>query len=468
MKYPARLAAAAVLLTLVFSSSVYSENDYKKTFSLNAEGTGYTVDGVGYELSGEVFLCDSTIYLPVDDLLPHCGYALGWDAENNAVIISDEYTNSYIYIDSNQINYKGEMLTFDKPTMMYNGILYMPITMFAQFSDDAVYIDGELKDIKKGVRDLLQDTYITDEYRLSGSIAQYGSIYTVGGYAAMEKLWYSDSNCKNYAGVVNAIADALPEVQIYNIAVPTITEFYGPRSLYTNQIEGIKTIYENLSDKVMPINAVKAMWEHADEKLYFYTDHHWTQRGAYYAYRAFIENKGETLPEIWEFPKNDYYSFVGSFPSYMRGTAGASAIRSHPELLERFMPVVEYTGANYHDMYLSRKLSDSQVVNPNDNSYCTFINGDQPITHYITSVKNGKKLVIVKESFGDAFATWAVNNYEEVFIVDPRKWNGFGGNWQEFNLRTFYDNVCQFDDLIIISYPGSTTSSMRQAILNLI
>ena len=31
-----------------------------------------------------------------------------------------------------------------------------------------------------------------------------------------------------------------------------------------------------------------------------------------------------------------------------------------------------------------------------------------------TNVNNGRKLVIIKESFGNAFATWALNNYNYV------------------------------------------------------
>lgn len=438
------------------------------TFMLNGGSLNYTVDDVEYQMSGMPFVRDSVLYLPVDDLLPHAEFALGWDGDKGAVIVSDAETDSYLYINSPYMDYKGERITFEHPTRMRENVLFMPITMFAQFTDDSLYVNGEFQKADVGYRDLLEDTVITDAYRIGGGVQTFGDISVVDGRIAMEKLYYADSNGTYYAGVVNAIAQALPEVQVYNMLIPSITEFYGPGGLYTDQISGIRKIYQQLDQSVIPINIVKSMWEHADEKLYFYTDHHWTQRGAYYAYRAFMDNKGEAVPELWEFPRDEIFPFTGSFPSFLKGTAGAAMVRANPEGLERFMSIVEYSGYHYHDMYLQKKTGAAKVINPSDRTYTTFINGDRPLTHFITNVKNGRKLVIVKESFGDAFSTWAVNNYEEVFVVDPRYWNGFGGNHQKFNLTAFYHQVCQFDDLLIISYPGSTSSSMRQAILNLI
>ncbi len=467
----AAAAAGAVILSAsggVTAEAAFDGTERETVFSLYAGSTEFAVNGEPHTMSGEAFVRNGAIYLPADALLPYAGYAMGWDPDVGALTASDEDSTSYIYTSGNIVTLRGTDITFEHPMVTYENVLYMPITVFAAFTGDALYIDGELPVRNTGLRDTeLADTFVTDEYRLGGSVQKYGSIYLINGAHAMEQLSYANTNGQYYAGVVNAVAASLPEVQVYDILIPSMSEFYGPKSVYSDQVSGIRQIYRQLDESVIPINIVKPMWEHAGEKLYFSTDHHWTQRGAYYAYRAFMENKGETVPELDAFPREDHYPFIGSYSGYLKGTAGAAQIRSHPETLERFMPITEYTGANYHDMYLQNKISNAQVINTKDNSYCTFVNGDQPLSHFITSVKNGKKLVIVKESFGDAFATWAVNNYEEVFVLDPRKWNGFAGNYQRFNLREFYDNVCRFDDLVIISYPGSTTSSLRQAILNL-
>ena len=52
-----------------------------------------------------------------------------------------------------------------------------------------------------------------------------------------------------------------------------------------------------------------------------------------------------------------------------------------------------------------------------------FIFGDNPLTVIKSKSENaekGKKLVIVKESYGNALAPYFTNNYEEVHVVDFR------------------------------------------------
>lgn len=52
--------------------------------------------------------------------------------------------------------------------------------------------------------------------------------------------------------------------------------------------------------------------------------------------------------------------------------------------------------------------------------YSTFIGGDNPLTKYTTGTKNGRKCVIVKNSYGNAFSVYLVSHYEEVYVVDLR------------------------------------------------
>ena len=43
-----------------------------------------------------------------------------------------------------------------------------------------------------------------------------------------------------------------------------------------------------------------------------------------------------------------------------------------------------------------------------------------PLTVIDTEVQNGRTLAVVKESFGNAFVPYLVNNYQRVVVVDPR------------------------------------------------
>ena len=54
------------------------------------------------------------------------------------------------------------------------------------------------------------------------------------------------------------------------------------------------------------------------------------------------------------------------------------------------------------------------------NSYSVFLQGDLPIVKMESQHKNGRKILVVKESYGNAFAPFLVNNYEKVVVVDQR------------------------------------------------
>ena len=161
-------------------------------------------------------------------------------------------------------------------------------------------------------------------------------------------------------------------------------------------------------------------------------------------------------------------NFVGSWASFVRGTPGENILKAHPEILERFMPVMQYTGDVYSDMGMKNRLYAAQVINTGENSYSTFIMGDQPITKFVTQAGTGEKAVLLKESYGDAFATWLINNYDELYVIDPRYWNGVGGHNNPMKLVTLYENIGGFNDLIILSSPGSASIDFRNALSALI
>ena len=457
MKKVLKFLSAMLVILTTFSSVVSAHN----AMTIYADKPVITHNDVDFTTAGVPYLINGNIYVPADDVLKYCGFTLGWDDSIKSIVATKNDISNYIVLNTNYMWIGPEKVEFDSYIKLIDGVVYMPLTMVAALDDSSLYFVGDIEVLKQGFRDLLQDTVIYDTYRLAGkSIGTYKSI-TIVDNIGMERLYVPAQTAKGYAAVVNSVGNALPQVNVYNIAVPTACEFYIPKKLYTNQTEGIRTIYKNLNDNVMPINVVKPLMEHAAEKIYYNTDHHWTQRGAYYAYKAFMENKGEDVPPLTSFQKNDYWKHVGSFASFTKGTAGQGIMRSNPELLERFIPLVESTGAAYGDMYMRNKLATLKAVNTNSTTYSAFMGGDNPLAVFTTGTKNGKKLVVIKESFGTAFSSWALNNYEEIYIIDPRHLHGM-------NLHKFYDMV-KYDDLVIINYPGGIGSTtIRQGILNMI
>jgi hypothetical protein len=58
------------------------------------------------------------------------------------------------------------------------------------------------------------------------------------------------------------------------------------------------------------------------------------------------------------------------------------------------------------------------------NSYGVFLGADFPLMRITSDVKNGRKILQIKDSYGNAFAPFLPSLYEEVFVVDYRYFNG--------------------------------------------
>lgn len=237
--------------------------------------------------------------------------------------------------------------------------------------------------------------------------------------AAYELCGASDDAGKDYAAAISEFKEAAPDFTVYNLVVPTHTEFGIPARLaeeiYTSsQSQNIKTIYSNYTADVKPINCYNALCEHMGEYIYFNTDHHWTGLGAYYAYQAFCEQTNQDALSLTDCTEKTIDGFEGSFfdtdsslspdtVHYWEFPYQTHAQRQVEEGDEMIDASVYYEGAE------------------GSGAYITFIQGDSSLfIEYNDENKNGKKIAVVKESYGNAFVPYLTNNYEEVHIIDFR------------------------------------------------
>lgn len=241
--------------------------------------------------------------------------------------------------------------------------------------------------------------------------------------AAFELCGASDEAGKDYAAAISEFKKAAPEFTVYNMVVPTHTEFGIPQRLaneiYTqSQSQNLKTIFSSYTEDVKPINCYNALCRHKDEYIYFNTDHHWTGLGAYYAYQAFCEQTNQQALALTDCTEKTVEGFEGSFfnsdPSLSTDTVHywqfpyqTHAKRQEEPGAEMYETDVYYEGA------------------AGNGAYITFIYGDSSLfIEYNDTNKNGKKIAVVKESYGNAFVPYLTNNYEEVHIIDFRYFSG--------------------------------------------
>ncbi len=239
---------------------------------------------------------------------------------------------------------------------------------------------------------------------------------------ALNLFGSSDAMAASYANVINSYAEELPEVQIYNMVVPVSSEFYIPeqyRHLTGDQKANIDYIYDQLDPSIKGVDAYGAIASHLDEYVYFRTDHHWTALGAYYAYEEFCAEAGFEPVPLQEMERRTMEGFLGSFYAQ----TGDVVLSQNPDYVDYYIVPTEYTSVMYlKDAPFSPIALDSvwgeyaQTVN----AYSVFLHGDYPLMHIETEHKNGRRLVLVKESYGNAFAPFMLSHFEEIFVVDQR------------------------------------------------
>lgn len=238
---------------------------------------------------------------------------------------------------------------------------------------------------------------------------------------AMSLFGGSDQMARWYADVVNTYQRELPGVQVYDMIIPTAIEFYVPdkyRDLTASQKRTMDVIYDALDSKVKKVDAYSKLKQHTDEYLYFRTDHHWTARGAYYAYQAFCEQAGFTPIRLEDCETKRLDNFIGT----MYAQTQDSTLLQNPDYVEYFIFPQPYQAQLYarNSPYYGAPCSLWAEYAKSPNSYSVFLAGDYPLIQVKTNIHNGRKIMIVKESFGNAFAPYLINHYEEVYIVDQR------------------------------------------------
>lgn len=260
----------------------------------------------------------------------------------------------------------------------------------------------------------------------------------VRGYVVSDSTVYQLYNYdkvvnNRYAAVVSDFADRYPSVNTYCMVVPINTAFYLPEaylSYTSNEKESIQKIYAAMSDKVHTVDAYSRMEQHANEYIYFRTDHHWTQLGAYYGYTAFAEATGTTPFSLEGLRTIRYDNFLGTlYDTIKKNNGDVSSLEKNPDYVTAYIPDFEYK-LNYYPADSITKpgwiLGKGTLVTETlgekfKNKYMCFIHGDQPmeiIENYDN--QNGKTLMIFKESYGNAFTPLVCHDYQRVIVIDPR------------------------------------------------
>lgn len=314
-------------------------------------------------------------------------------------------------------------------------------------ADTDVVINAE--DIGTAVEDTDGTTSAQNGERL-------GSIFVVGD-SAYNYYAFSQKYSDLYVDTINTLADALAgKATLYDMVVPTsidITLDDATRNSLTssNQKKAILYMYSRMNSGVNKTYVYDLLRRHREEYLYFRTDHHWTALGAYYAYSAFMRQLGKTPHSLEEYERLSFSGFKGSFFTQ----SGVASLGSNPDTVNAYKPL-----STNRMQFINNEgvLVDYNIITDVSSwgatsKYSTFIGGDNPYAVFHNpQLSDGSSCLIVKESFGNAFAPYLVDHFENVYVIDYRYYDG-----------TVSELVDQYgiDTVMVINNIAATSTQQR-------
>lgn len=286
----------------------------------------------------------------------------------------------------------------------------------------ANFISGEFSDeLEKYLTDQvpLRDGWVTMKTYMELAI---GKRESVGVYICKDKYLmdkFTSYSKKQLVANAAALVDlqeklAAEGISMNTILVPMAAQVLTDKLPAYAPVADYAVILQVLTDAgVDTTDVLSALVAHSSENIYYRTDHHWTSLGAYYAYcawRGIEPNVDEWTQEVL---CDDFYGTTWN--KVPLPTVPAEEITAWYKHINRS---VSYNNGQYEtdSIYERKYLSGSD-------QYAVFLNSNQAQTVIEGSGKSGK-LLLIKDSYGNIFSQFPVEDYAEVHVLDLRFFKG--------------------------------------------
>lgn len=267
--------------------------------------------------------------------------------------------------------------------------------------------------------EVLEDGTVTELGERAGTIY----ITNNAGYGL---YGFIQEGADSYAATMNQIYENIKDkVDMYVMVCPISAGVMLDQSVLddmgcSDEGKAIDYMYGLMNEGIHTIDAYDNLRKHNAEYIYFHTDHHWTQLGAYYAYEVFCQEKGITPHDPEDFETLTIEGFLGTFYSSSNQSAELAA---NPDTVEAYIP----KGTNSMTMTMTDgAVYDWNIVNdvshyPESEFYAAFAGGDQPFNvAHNENITDGSAVLVIKDSYGNAFIPWLVDHYEYIYWIDYR------------------------------------------------
>lgn len=252
---------------------------------------------------------------------------------------------------------------------------------------------------------------------------QIGSLY-LSGDSAYELYYFSEKAVRSYASLLNTVQAMFPKVEVSAMIVPNsfgimLDPKVQEKLASSGMDQAIAYSYSLMEKSINKVDVYDALMKHKEEYIYFRTDHHWTQLGAYYAYQEFCKSKGYSTKPLSAYQKMDFPNFYGTFYFFMNRP---ESLKSHPDQVTAYqgsMNSMQFTDQG-GTLQEGKLIYDAGQMLPG-NKYNSFMMGDHAYVEiHNEEAPRQKSILVLKDSYGNAFVPLLAQDYRDVYVVDYR------------------------------------------------
>lgn len=239
-----------------------------------------------------------------------------------------------------------------------------------------------------------------------------------------EKEFDPQQISKNLQALEKFVGKAKQNADVHVMMVPTkswvLREKLPAFAPHYKEQKFYDALQQKLEKEDVLISVEPVLDAHKEEEIYYRTDHHWTTLGAWYAYEQYTKAVGGDLQRAQEKRKfrcisKNFYGTTYAKINYAR----------QADKIEIYEPADKLRVVYNMGEKKTKTLYDFSFLKTAD-QYSVFTGGNQAVLEITGGIKNGKTLLLIKDSFANSILPFLAEDYEKLVVVDLRQLNVSG------------------------------------------
>lgn len=242
----------------------------------------------------------------------------------------------------------------------------------------------------------------------------------------LEKIVSPDQETlKENMEAIHLFANQYQDVPMYMLLVPNAANVMRDRlpsfAAVQDQNRMFAQVKRELGDTMEWLDAVEALNPHANEKIFYQTDHHWTSLGAFYTFSAVAEQmkiKADSASYFVSYPISTTFNGMLAAKSGCRLNVKEEIYIYVPRDTDNDVVV------NYVDeQRKTTSLFDASKLKTRD-QYAVFLGENTSVVDIKTVSDSQRRLLLIKDSYANSFVSFLAPHFREIVLVDPRYYSG--------------------------------------------